>query len=83
MLKFVEQVHILDEDDVGLALASSDLTDARKITQIQETVRAVAGRLSALSVSHSESVLYGALVWARRGLNSQKRRFLARAEGPS
>ena len=28
------------------------------------------GRLSALSVFHSKSVLYGAFVWARRALNS-------------
>jgi hypothetical protein len=37
------------------------------------------GRLSALSVFHSKSCLYGAFVWARRALNSQKRRFSARA----
>ena len=36
------------------------------------------GRLSALTVFHSKSVLYGAFVWARRALNSPKRRFLAR-----
>ena len=42
-------------------------------------VRARPGRLSALSVSHSESGLYGAFVWARRALNGQKRRFPARA----
>ena len=37
------------------------------------------GQLSALSVSHSKSVLYGAFAWACRVLNSQKRRFPARA----
>jgi hypothetical protein len=37
------------------------------------------GRLSALSVLYSKSVLCGAFVWARRVLNSQKRRFPARA----
>ena len=37
------------------------------------------GRLSALSVSLCKSVFYGAFVWARRALNNQKRRFLARA----
>jgi hypothetical protein len=37
------------------------------------------GRLSALSVSLCKSVFYGAFVWARRALNSQKRRFPARA----
>ena len=35
-------------------------------------------RLSALSFFHSESVLYRAFVWARRALNSQKRRLPAR-----
>ena len=40
-------------------------------------VRARPGRLSGLSVSHSKSVLYGAFVWARRALSSQKRRFPA------
>ena len=42
-------------------------------------VRAAQGRLSALSVFLCKSVLYGAIVWARRALNSQKRRFPARA----
>jgi hypothetical protein len=37
------------------------------------------GRLSALSISLCKSVLYGIFVWARRALNSQKRRFPARA----
>jgi hypothetical protein len=46
------------------------------------TVRAVPGRLSALSVFLCKSVLYVAFVWARRARrarNSQKRRFPARA----
>jgi hypothetical protein len=34
------------------------------------TVRARPGRLSALSVFYSKSVLYGGFVWARRALNS-------------
>jgi hypothetical protein len=38
------------------------------------------GRLSALSVSPSTSVLYGAFAWAREVLNGQKRRFPARAD---
>jgi hypothetical protein len=42
-------------------------------------VRATQGRLSALSVLLFKSVFYGAFVWARRALNSQKRRFPARA----
>jgi hypothetical protein len=36
------------------------------------TVRARPGRLSALSVSHSSWVLYGAFVWARRTLDRPK-----------
>ena len=38
------------------------------------------GRLSALGVFRITSVLCGASGWPRRGLNSQKRRFPARAE---
>ena len=34
------------------------------------TVRALSGRLSGLSVSHSKSVLCGAFVWVRRVPNS-------------
>jgi hypothetical protein len=48
------------------------------------TVRARPGQLIALSVSHSKSVLYGILLWARAALNSPKRRFPARAgRGPA
>ena len=43
------------------------------------SVRAVPGRLSAIRVFLCKSVLYGAFVWARRALNSRKRRFPARA----
>jgi hypothetical protein len=43
------------------------------------TVRAVPGRLSAISIFPCKSVLYGAFVRARRALNRQKRRFPARA----
>ena len=39
------------------------------------------GRLRALSVFLCESAFYGTFVWARRALNSQKRRFPARAVG--
>jgi hypothetical protein len=35
----------------------------------QATVRARPGRLSGLRVSHSESVLYGGFIWARRAPN--------------
>ena len=37
------------------------------------------GRLSASSVPHSKSVLYGVFVWVREVLDRQKRRFSARA----
>jgi hypothetical protein len=40
----------------------------------QLTVRAHPGRLSALSDSHSKSVLYGVFVWTRGALNSLTRR---------
>jgi hypothetical protein len=40
-------------------------------------VWALPGRLSALRVSHSQSILYGAFLWARRTLNSPYQRFLA------
>jgi hypothetical protein len=43
------------------------------------TVRAVPGRLSAISVFLLKSILYGAFVWAHRALNDPKRRFPARA----
>jgi hypothetical protein len=41
--------------------------------------RARPGQLSALGVSRSKSFFYGAFVWARGALNSQKRRFPVRA----
>jgi ABC-type multidrug transport system fused ATPase/permease subunit len=44
------------------------------------SVRARRGRLSALSGFLCKSVFYGAFVQARRALNSQKRRFPARAD---
>jgi hypothetical protein len=42
-------------------------------------VRARPRRVSVFSVSRSKSALYGAFAWARRALNSPKRRFPARA----
>ena len=41
-----------------------------KVEANLKTVRARPGRLSALSVLHRKSVLYGAFVWARLALNS-------------
>ena len=43
------------------------------------TVRALLGRLSALSVLHSKAVSCGTFVWAREALNGPIRRFPARA----
>ena len=43
------------------------------------SVRPRPARLSALSVRHSELVLYGAFVRARRSLSGPKRRLSARA----
>jgi hypothetical protein len=45
------------------------------------TVRAHPGRLSALSVFPSKSILHGVFLWARRALNRPFRRFPARAAG--
>jgi hypothetical protein len=47
------------------------LEDGDRIAIADATVRALRGRLSALRVSHSISVLYGAFVWACRVLNNQ------------
>ena len=57
------------------------LEDGDRIAIADATVRALRGRLSALRVSHSISVLYGAFVWACRVLNNQKWYFPARAGG--
>jgi hypothetical protein len=56
---------------------------SRDLSRGNATVRAVPGRLSAISVFLCKSVLYGAFVWARRALNRPKRRFPARAGGPA
>ena len=62
-------------DDPGAAGPSAWAKD--KEVWVELTVRAHPGRSSARSVSHSEYVLYGAFVWARRALKRQKRRFPA------
>jgi hypothetical protein len=46
---------------------------------LPSTVRARPGRSSAVSISHSKSVLYSNFVRVRRALNRQKRRFPSRA----
>ena len=48
---------------------------------LRAMVRALPGRLSALSVSHSKAGLYGAFVWARRALDGPFRWF-RRGQGP-
>jgi hypothetical protein len=47
-------------------------------TVLRCSCRGSPGHLS-IRVSYSKSILYGAFVWARRALNSQKRRFLVPA----
>jgi hypothetical protein len=42
-----------------------------------DAVQSHPGRSCALSISHSESFLYGGFAWARRALNIPKRRFPA------
>jgi hypothetical protein len=49
------------------------------LPHLASAVRALPGRLSALSVLRSKVGLHGAFVWARRALNNQKWRFPARA----
>jgi hypothetical protein len=61
----------------GLAEREARKREAWKAKQLRCPGRP--GRLSALSVSLYKSGLYGVFVWARRVLNSQKRRFPARA----
>jgi hypothetical protein len=65
---------LISAEELRAELESLTLGDLRK-------VRPRPGRLSGLGIFHCESVLYGAFVWARRALNSPKRRFAARAVG--
>ena len=67
---------ILNILDVAGDLENPELLDKAAI----DAVRARAGRLSGLSISLYKSVFYGPFVWVRMALNSQKRRFSARAE---
>jgi hypothetical protein len=55
-------------------------SDAALAAGLDPTVRAAQGRLSALNVFHSKSILYGTFVWACRALSCQNRWFLARAD---
>ena len=68
---------ILNILDVAADLENPELLDKAAI----DAVRARAGRLSGLGIFLYKSVLYGAFVWVRMALNSQKRRFSDRAEG--
>jgi hypothetical protein len=61
------------------SVAGTSTADFFELVDLWPTVRARPGRLSALRVFHIKSTLYGAFVWARRALNSPKRRFPARA----
>ena len=51
---------------MGGGAAGSNVAHAGFPEQSFSKVRAQPGRLSALSVSHSKSVLYGVFLWARR-----------------
>jgi hypothetical protein len=66
-------------DSVSIVVAHADCLGVIDGPAVHDPVRATSGRLSALRVFLSKSILYGAFVWARRALNSQKRRFPARA----
>jgi hypothetical protein len=65
----------------GLGLAEGELLDNDTIHN-SSTVWARPRPLSVLRVFNSESGLRGDFVWARRALNSPKRRFPARAVQP-
>jgi hypothetical protein len=67
------------DDASGLNLTYTLLPAHLKKSYGYATVRARPGRLSALCVFHSKSVLYGGFVWARRALNRRKLWFPARA----
>jgi hypothetical protein len=84
-LRAIKQLNKLDDyqeqrmGDITESRAALMKQQAEALAAKKQTVRAHPGRLSALRVSHSKSVLYGVFVWARRALTSQKRRFPARA----
>ena len=61
----------------GVSLARSDA--AFGANDATSTVRAARGRLSALSVSHRKSILYGAFARESRAVDGPFRRFPARA----
>jgi hypothetical protein len=64
------------EQDVGAdeILCYVGVPDVNTAAIMDQTVWGRPRRLGGLSVLHSNSVLYGALVWARRALNSPKPR---------
>jgi hypothetical protein len=57
----------------------TELAAAAKWPESRYAVRPRPGRLRALSVFHSRSILYGPFVWTRRALNGRKWRLPARA----
>jgi hypothetical protein len=73
------RMHLLQVLEVKPAPAVC-IIDTDLSVDFAPAVRTCQGRLSALSVFHGESVLYGAYLWARGVLNRQKRRFPARAD---
>jgi hypothetical protein len=69
----------LSEDELRVAMDKMDADGSGEV-EFDElfAVRARPGRSSALSISHSKSVLYGAFVWARGALNRRKRMYWIR-----
>jgi hypothetical protein len=76
-----DQPRLAQTEPAGGSMATRCYAGARRFGAGASSVRACLGRLSALSVLHSQSVLYGAFVWDRRALNSPKRWLPARADG--
>ena len=76
-------VHMLTVHGRTHRMRAKDPVDYDAIRLVRESVSRAGpgppGWLSALIVFLCKSVFYGAFVWARRALNSQKRRFPARA----
>ena len=73
-------VHRRRPDGRGRDHPAADSPDGRRRLLLRLSGPAP-GCLRALSVFYSKSLFYGVFVWAHRALNSQKRRFPARAVG--
>jgi hypothetical protein len=78
-----QTVVVQSREGRGWWLPGGGVSAGQTLAEAAVAVRALPGRLSALSVPHNKSGVYGAFVWARRALNSQKRHFPARAGRPA